>query len=67
MNLIGALEAEKLMKQKWKQYCGTAGMSTFLEIHKYIFTKLYQIKHNFFFANWTFLTKNKRDLTQFTF
>ena len=23
MELLDALEAEKLMKQKWKQYCGT--------------------------------------------
>ena len=23
MDLLGALEAEKLTKQKWKQYCGT--------------------------------------------
>ena len=23
MELLGALEAEKLTKQKWEQYCGT--------------------------------------------
>ena len=27
MELLGALEAKKLTKQKWKQYCGTPCMN----------------------------------------
>ena len=40
---------QNIYKKNWND-----SMSTFLEIHKYIFTKWYQIKQNFSIANQQF-------------
>ena len=53
MKLLSALEAEKLTKQKWKQYCGTPCrielMSKLVVFPKMFVSKKFEVQTKFFF------------------